>query len=303
MKRIFKEGFPHHVYQKGLNGNIIFYTTSDCIYYATLYSVLSRRYGIRTYSFSLMPNHIHSFQKASEKASFVLFNQETARKFAAGYNDWHDREGNLFESPFGSAPKIVGKQIRGCFSYINNNAPVGRLSDHLLDYRWNLLAYRDNGWPYSSRVLRENASLRLRRSLALVDYNVKAARPMGYDIQNTIFEGLMPMEKKQLLDYILSRYNFLDYSGLDKYFGSFDKAMIAMEANGGSEYDIREDWDDYSVYSELSVLARKSGLGLEHINFDSMPSDDKIILANEMLTHSRASKRQIEKYLHFSPGG
>lgn len=113
----------------------------------------------------------------------------------------------------------------------------------------------------------------------------------------------MHAEKKQLLDYILSRYNFLDYSGFDKFFGSFDKAMVAMEANGGSEYDIQEDWDDYSVYSELSTLVMKAGNCLEQINFDSMPSDDKINLANEMLTHSRASKRQIEKFLHFSPGG
>ena len=303
MKRIFKDGFPHHVYLRGLNGNIIFYTTLDCVYYVTLYSVLSRRYGIRTYSFSLMPNHIHSFQEALTREVFVTFNYETAKEFAKGYNAWHGRDGALFDSPFGSAPKKVGKQIRSCFSYINNNAPVGRLSDHILDYKWNLMAYGKDQWPYSSKMLRDKASAGLRRSLGLVDHNFKKGRPMGYEIQSTIFEGLEPVEKKQLLDYILSRYNFLDYSGLDKYFGSFDKAMLAMEANGGSEYDIQEDWDDYSVYSELSVIVRKAGFCLEHINFDSMLPDDKIMLANEMLTHSRASRRQIEKYLHIAPGG
>lgn len=303
MKRIFKDGFPHHVYLRGLNGNIIFYTTLDCVYYVTLYSVLSRRYGIRTYSFSLMPNHTHSFQEALTREVFVTFNYETAKEFAKGYNAWHGRDGALFDSPFGSAPKKVGKQIRSCFSYINNNAPVGRLSDHILDYKWNLMAYGKDQWPYSSKMLRDKASAGLRRSLGLVDHNFKKGRPMGYEIQNTIFEGLEPVEKKQLLDYILSRYNFLDYSGLDKYFGSFDKAMLAMEANGGSEYVIQEDWDDYSVYSELSVIVRKAGFCLEHINFDSMLPDDKIMLANEMLTHSRASRRQIEKYLHIAPGG
>lgn len=303
MKRNFKEGLPNHVYQKGYNGNIVFYTTADCVYYVTLYSVLSRRYGIRTYSFSLMPNHVHSLQEALTREVFVTFNYETAKEFAKGYNVRHSRDGALFDSPFGSAPKKVGKQIRSCFSYINNNAPVGRLSDHILDYRWNLMAYRNDQCPYSSKILRDKASAGLRRSLALVDHNYKTGRPIGYSIQNTIFGGLKPVEKKQLLDYILSRYNFLDYSGFDKYFGSFDKAILAMEANGGSEYDIQEDWDDYSVYSELSVLVKKAGFCLEHINFDSMPSDDKLMLANEMLAHSRASRRQIEKYLHIAPGG
>ena len=155
------------------------------------------------------------------------------------------------------------------------------------------MAYRNDQWPYSSKILRDKASAGLRHSLALVDHNYKTGCPIGYGIQNTIFDGLKPVEKKQLLDY----------SGFDKYFGSFDKAMLAMEANGGSEYDIQEDWDDYSVYSELSVLVRKAGFCLEHINFDSMLPDDKIMLANEMLTHSRASRRQIEKYLHIAPGG
>lgn len=250
-----------------------------------------------------MPNHVHSLQEALTREVFVTFNYETAKEFAKGYNVWHSRDGALFDSPFGSAPKKVGKQIRSCFSYINNNAPVGRLSDHILDYRWNLMAYRNDRCPYSSKILRDKASAGLRRSLALVDHNYKTGRPIGYSIQNTIFGGLKPVEKKQLLDYILSRYNFLDFSGFDKYFGSFDKAILAMEANGGSEYDIQEDWDDYSVYSELSVLVKKAGFCLEHINFDSMPSDDKIMLANEMLAHSRASRRQIEKYLHIAPGG
>lgn len=302
MKRNFKEDFPHHVFQRGMNGNVVFYTTADCICYVTLYSVLSAKYGIRTYSFSLMPNHIHSLQEAQTKKTFVSFNYEMSKEFAKRYNAWHKREGPLFESPFGSAPKTVGKQIRSCFSYINNNAPVGGLCDHIIDYRWNLLAYEGDKWPFSSRILREEASARLRRSLNLADYNFKTARALGYEIQNTIFEGLRPMEKKQLLDYILGLYNFLDYSGFDRFFGSFDKAMVAMEANGGSEYDIQEDWDNYSVYSELTRWSKKMGVSVGTVNFDAMPLEDKIRLAEEMIVKSRASKRQIEKYLHFSPG-
>ena len=82
-----------------MNGNVVFYTTADCICYVTLYSVLSAKYGIRTYSFSLMPNHIHSLQEAQTKKTFVSFNYEMSKEFAKRYNAWHKREGPLFESP------------------------------------------------------------------------------------------------------------------------------------------------------------------------------------------------------------
>lgn len=303
MKRLFYKDFPHHVYIRGLNSNVIFYTTADCIFYVTLYSVLSRKHDIVTKSFSLMPNHIHSFQTACRKDIFINFNRELNKAFATGYNGRHNRIGSLFESPFGSAPKTVGKLIRACMSYINNNATVGGLSEHVLDYRWNLLAYRDSDHPFSQKISLEQSSIRLRRSLALVDYCYNSNRPMGYGIQKTIFEVLGPIEKKQMLDYILSRYNFLDYSGFEQYFGSFERALVAMEANGGSEHDIREDWEDYSTYSELSKIVRSMGVSLDSINFESMPSDERNSLVESMLLNSRASKRQIEKFLHFNPEG
>ena len=36
-----------------------------------------------------------------------------------------------------------------------------------------------------------------------------------------------------------------------KHFGSFERALIAMDANTGSEYDIIEEWEDYSVFRSM----------------------------------------------------
>lgn len=303
MNRTYRDGAPHHVFSKGVDGNIVFYTRDDCLYYITLYSCYARRYGIRTLSFSLMPNHTHSFQYAPSKNVFLAFNQELISHFTTGYNNQHNRTGPVFQKPFGYAPKMVGKKIRSCISYICNNAPVGNLTDDILSYRWNLVAYIRKENPFSPKIALDHVSIRLRRSLKMVDYFRARDMPVGYETLKILFSDLNKTEKSQLIDYIVSHYEILDKRSLDEFFGSFSKAMIAMEANGGSENDIQEDWEDYSSYSSLSRIAMEEGVCLDGVNFEQMASDEIIRLANAMMVRSRATKRQIEKFLHLHPGG
>ena len=55
--RVFREGFPHHTYTRGLDGNVLFYSQADCVYYLTLYFCLARRYGITVLAFCIWPNN------------------------------------------------------------------------------------------------------------------------------------------------------------------------------------------------------------------------------------------------------
>lgn len=303
MKRTYRKGLPHHIYSRGLDGNIIFYTIADCVFYTTLYSCFARKYRIRTLSFSLMPNHTHSLQCASSSDTLRLFNQELLSRFTTGYNGRHNRKGPVFQKPFGIAPKIVGKQIRSCISYINNNASVGGLAKSITGYRWNLVAYLNDEHPFSAKTDMAKASIRLRRALKLVDYYRSRDIPLGYDAQKMVFSNLDKTEKSLVLDYVLSRYGVLDEKCFVDYFGSFSRAMMAMEANSGSEYDIPEDWEDYSIYPVLSRIARKKGVCLDGVNFDLMDTEEIKRLADAMLSQSRATTRQVEKYLHLKRGG
>ncbi len=87
---------------------MVFYSIADCLFYITLYSCLSRKYHIRTNAFSIMPNHTHSQQVVVSRQVFIAFNQELLSLFTRGYNIQHGRSGELFQKPFGSAPKIGG---------------------------------------------------------------------------------------------------------------------------------------------------------------------------------------------------
>lgn len=300
MKRNFRCGLPNHVYSRGINGYVIFYTTADCIFYVTLYSCLAKKYPIKTFAFSIMPNHTHSLQVTERKETFIKFNQELTALFTKGYNKKHQRQGSLFQTPFGSAPKVVGKQIRNCFSYINNNGPVGKLSDTILNYKWNLLAYRDVQYPFSKNNHASRKSRRMTRAIKYIDYLYDTSVILDYSLQARIMKGLDMNERKQITDYILYKYNFLDFSGLDYYFGSYQKALIAMEANGGSEHDIREDWEDYSVYVQMSRICMEAGISLEEINFENESEQTLEKLYQKCLSMTTATPAQIRKFLHLA---
>lgn len=297
MKRILKEGYPCHVYSKGYGGMMVFYSIADCLFYITLYSCLSRKYHIRTNAFSLMPNHTHSQQVVVSRQVFTAFNQELLSLFTRGYNIQHGRSGELFQKPFGSAPKIGGKSIKNNLSYINNNGAAGKLSKGVLDYRWNLMAYYDTDYPFSEKIVLNQASKRMRWAMRYVLELHGKNRPLDYQIQAMLFKGLNAKERKQLIDFIVVQYNFLDYSAITKHFGSFERALIAMDANTGSEYDIIEEWEDYSVFRTMTETVSKAGFNMETINFRSMERNSlhRII---RLLRRVTRDKKIIRQFLH-----
>lgn len=292
-KRKFVDNCPQHVYAKGKDGNYIFYDVMDNIFFITQYFCLSRKYNIRTTAFCIMPNHVHSQQWAETRTAFRGFNRELYSKVALGYNRWHHRKGALFEL-FGSAPKVVGKTIRNNISYINNNGAVGGLSKNVLDYKWNLLAfYREDHAEHEESV--SNAYKRARKT---VDFYNTHLMPLTYGIQERLFAKLSQNEKNRLIDYILLKYNVLDFEGMIRYYGSFDEAVYAMNANCGSEPEINEDWEDYSLYREMIRLVKSKGFDTKRMDFETVDSETLVKLAAELSKIPGVKPKQVRKFLH-----
>ncbi len=296
--RKYLPGQAHHVYCKAVNGYIIFYSSRDCIYFLTLYYHLARRYGIITRAVSIMPNHVHSNQQAPSEESFLNFNRDLTRDFAREYNKEHKRNGRLFLKPFGFAPKTVGKKIRDNISYIVNNPVAGKLSGTIDGYRWNLMAYRNSDHPFSEKIVLRKASMGLRRSLALLQYFFDNGLPLDYARLRFLFKGLGPKETAQLTDRIISMHNFLDYDAVAEYYqGDIENAVVSISLNSGSEHDIPEDYEDYSKYKMMLQTTKASGIDLKQCNFETMPADHLVRLADIFSTAGIPIK-QIRKFLH-----
>ena len=145
--RHFVSGSRHHVYNRGIAGNMVFYSHRDCVLFLTLYYYLAKQYGLTTWAFCIMPNHVHSNVSAPSYEQFESFHRDLFSKFTLEYNKGHSRKGGVFMRPYGYAPKTSAKKIRENISYIFNNPVVGNLTQDVDGYKWNLMAFRATDHP------------------------------------------------------------------------------------------------------------------------------------------------------------
>lgn len=110
---------------------------------------------------------------------------------------------------------------------------------------------------------------------------------------------LNDIEREQLVDYIITLYNPVDYDALLEYYESFESMVIAINSNTGSEYDIREEYNPYSddIYDHMSALVKQK-INMEAKELLSLTVDEKIKIAYIVKRNLNVTNRQLCKFLH-----
>lgn len=287
----------YHVISKGKDGWGIFYRTEDCLVFLTLFSVLVREMGLSVVAFSIMFNHTHALVENVSIPKLVLFQIRLAVTFVKNYNEEYKRTGSLFQV-FVKHPKNTMKLFLSCVAYIFNNPVMGRLCHRPEENRWTLLAYRNNHYPFSRKIDRKYCRGRLRDALKIVDACCRKGEFLNYATLRRIFEDLTIMEKNQVEDYIISKYNFLDYTRLEELYGSFEECIIAVNATAGAEYDLEDEGGDHSCYRRMIAAAAKRGY--KGANFETLPPAELGNLASYLLKTCKPSRKQLRRFLHLS---
>ena len=291
-----------HIYQRSVEGFVVFYTLHDYLALYTLVSVTARKYRVRVLGLAIMYNHIHLLVVANSRDQIQPFVSEYTKRFARIYNAEAGIEGHLFHNPFGSAVKYGDKNIRTAAGYLYNNHTNKKLCNRAEDIRWNFLAYAHDTHPFSNLLKRKEASAALRRALKIVDIDRSADNSLGYATLKRIYKGLNATEKNQVTDYIVNEYRFVDYEALEGLYRSYDDMILSFNANTFNEYDIDEEAEerngDDRVYNLLSRHIISSGKfdNLKSLLF--LPSDDRLRLAVELRAATGISYKQIGDFLH-----
>ncbi|MBQ6291620.1 MAG: transposase [Bacteroidales bacterium] len=293
--RIFKEGSAHHLYLKALKGNVLFYRTEDYIFFLTLLSVLARRYGIGIEALCIMFNHVHIFVKAADIRVFKAFCRDLQSIFSKEYNKEYFQKGKLMMRS-GYAPKSSSKSVLSCLIYIVNNPVAGHLTKTALEYKWNLLAFFQSDHPFSDRLVKSSCRLRMREAARMVDYCHRQGKQLNYPMLKCIFKDLTPKEKLTITDYIINLYNPIDKESFLKRFGDWNTAVIAFESTTGSEHDVPEAWEDYSIYLNMLRLCLRHKKRPEH--FTRMGEDEKLRLVKLLSAVPYSTQEHIRRFLH-----
>ena len=304
-RRRFYVGELNHVYQKAVNGFNLFYSRYDYLVFYTIFSVCANATDkVTILALCIMRDHWHMLVFAESREALSSFEDHYSFRFVREFNDFVGRKGRLLKKNFGSAPKKGDKAVRTAISYVENNPVEKHLCKLARDYRWNFLAYVNNRWPFSEKVNLMTCRRCLRRSMKEVDAMLRQNLPLKYMQLKRMFSGLNEMETEQLTDYIISSYLMFDYETLISYFGSYEKMIMAIDSNTGSEYDIKEDYNPYSdkVYDDMMAYMQRSMSEIDVRKVIMAENNIKKRFCEILQNETAASVKQLRKFLHITDG-
>lgn len=142
----------------------------------------------------------------------------------------------------------------------------------------------------------------MQRALRNVDWHVKKGNYLTYPVIDMLYRGMESLEKKILTDFIITRYNVIDYERVMRHFNSYDQLLTAIHSTTGSEYDLNEDKDRLTdgVYRDFIRILKQMGIG--NIRNVMMLDDNvKPNIARNLLRAQNSHLRQVYKFLHMVP--
>lgn len=289
----------HHVYQNTPNGYLIFYSVKDYLICFSVISVLARRYGIQISGVSLMPDHIHQIVYVEDPVRFRAFIREFTKVFTRLWNQHYQQSGPLFNTPFGCTPKLAHKKIRSAIAYVYNNPVEGRLAARVEEDRWNFLAYSAAKSPFSEKLRIDKARWELRKALYTVKAYRKEDRWLDYSLLEKVTQQLSLRETQQFIDYVIRKYNFIDYTAATAFYESYESMVLAFNANTGSEYELVEDTygKDYCCYKKMirHLCLAKGYVTMERVL--TLPETDRRRLGQMLMRETGASDTETAKLL------
>ena len=264
-----------HIYQRGLNMSVMFYSVKDVLVFYSLLYKYKNKHGSRVIGVVCMYNHYHVLIIARSQATISRFMCEFESAYSREFNKSVGIKGPLIKRAYGLSNKYEEKKQREAAAYLYNNPVEKQLSIRAVDYRWNFLAYAKSDHPFSNKLILRKASVQMRRCLQEIDAIIKLGSFINYDFLKKWFQVLSRNEINQLIDYIIIKFKVVDYDGLIGLYGSYEKMLIAFDSNTGSEHDFKEEYSEksYKPYnnliakltSELGFKDPKDVLKLNHV--------------------------------------
>ena len=299
-RRCFAEGEVHHIYQRTVKRFNIFYDLEDYLVYFTIFAIAARQYNVTVSGLCLMLDHIHMLIKADNRVIMSEFVRQVTSMFAREQNNDVGRKGSLFQARFGSAVKKGAKMVRTTIAYLFNNPVERSLCNRAEEYRWNFLAYAVSAYPFSNSINPNTASTKLKRAMKEVKTAESLDRHLRYSQLKRLLDCLKNNEKMQLVDYIISIYNPIDYDESIQYYGTYETMLIAINSNTGSEYEIKEERYKFSdiEYIHMSDILRNEEGIRELRKITGLDIDEKMRLFKVLRQRVTCSNLPICKFLH-----
>lgn len=166
LPRLVVPAHPHHLVQRGNNGQAIFLDDEDRREWLRLLAEAASTHGTAVHAYALLGDHYRLLVTPRDGPSLSATMQALGRRYVSGFNRRHGRTGTLWEGRFRGAPVEAGRYFLDCMRYIELCPVLTGAVVQAADFAWSSAAHH----------------LGLRRDPGLTDH------PLYWALGNTPFE-------------------------------------------------------------------------------------------------------------------
>lgn len=134
-QRLVVPGYPHHVTQRGVRRQTVFFEESDYKEYLRLAAELLDTSDLSFWAYCLMPNHIHAVVMPGESASLAKYFAPLHRRYARKTNKKHDWRGHLWQERFFSVVMDEAHTV-AAMRYVELNPVRAGLCKEAQEWKW-----------------------------------------------------------------------------------------------------------------------------------------------------------------------
>ena len=141
LPRLAIPGFPHHVVQRGNDGQAIFIDAADYGLMLALLLENAHKFSVMVHAYVLLPSAFHLLATPETADGLPQMMQAVGRRYVRYFNDRHGRTGTLWEGRFRSTPVQAERYLLPSMVWLDT-APVqaGLAADAPL-YPWSSCAH------------------------------------------------------------------------------------------------------------------------------------------------------------------
>ncbi len=156
--RLYVDGCPQHLIQRGNNRSMCFFDNADYAFYLHTLRDAATMHRVSIHAFVLMTNHVHLLVSGEHKDSIPLFMQALGRGFVRYINITYERTGTLWEGRYKSSLVSSSEYFLAVSRYIELNPVRAGMASQPGEYPWS--SFRHNGMGIDIGLITEHDEYR-----------------------------------------------------------------------------------------------------------------------------------------------
>ncbi len=136
LARLSFPGLPHHVIQRGHNGQVIFQGAADYQRMLDLLQEYAKKCEVAVHAYVLLPNHFHLLVTPQTATGLPQMLQAMGRRYVRYFNDVQGRTGTLWDGRYRSTVLQPELYLLPCMVAMDLNPVRAGLTSAAGDYPW-----------------------------------------------------------------------------------------------------------------------------------------------------------------------